>query len=85
MAEPSEIFVPAVAAVPIVEARLVAGAAVLGVAGFSARRGDTTPDPGCVADYEAGERDADVVARVLASWPQGSDRFVQLRFTAPPV
>lgn len=45
MAEKSEMFVPAAAALPIIEARLAVGWRLLAVAGFRVKRGDTTPDP----------------------------------------
>jgi hypothetical protein len=81
MAEPSEIFVPAPAALPIVEARLVVGWRLLAVAGFRAKRGDTTPDPSLVADFGPdGTTELDAVDAALSAWPMGPDLFAEIRF-----
>ncbi len=81
MAEPSEIFVPAPAALPIVEARLAVGWRLLGVAGFRVRRGDTTPDPALVVDFGPdGTTDVEAVGAELGAWPADKDLFAEVRF-----
>lgn len=83
MAEPSEIFVPAPAALPIIEARLAAGWTLLGVAGFRVKRGDSVPDPALTAQFGPdGTTDHDTVASALATWPADADLFAEIRFTA---
>ncbi len=81
MAEPSEIFVPAAAALPIVEARLAVGWRLLAVAGFRVKRGDSTPDPALVLDFGPdGTADLAVLDAGLSPWPGGSDLFAEVRF-----
>jgi hypothetical protein len=81
--EPSEIFVPAAAALPVIEARLAAGWHLLAVSGFRVKRGDTTPDPALGRDFGPdGTTDAVEVGSVLAAWPAGSDVFAEIRFVA---
>ncbi len=84
MPEPSEIFVPAVAVPPIVEARLAAGWTLLEVAGFRVSEGDTSPDPALVTDLGAdGTTDPVVAVTSTAAWPSAPDLFARVRF-APP-
>lgn len=81
MAEPTEVFVPAVAALPVVEARLAAGWSVLAVAGFRVKRNDSAPDPALVLDLgPEGTTEIEMVASVLSTWPVSADRFVEVRF-----
>lgn len=81
MAEQSEIFVPAAAALPIIEARLAAGWRVLAVAGFRVKRGDSTPDPALVLEFgPEGTTEVEAVTSVVSSWPAGADLFTQVRF-----
>ncbi|MGA8851027.1 MAG: hypothetical protein WB508_04835 [Aeromicrobium sp.] len=81
MPEPSEIFLPVAAALPVVEARLEAGWTLLAVGGFRVKRGDSTPDAALVADFApTGTTDLALVGAALAAWPAGSDVFAELRF-----
>lgn len=81
MAEPAEIFVPAAAALPIIEARLAAGWRLLAVAGFRVRRGDSTPDPSLSVDFGSdGTADVEFIGSALAAWPTGKDLFAEVRF-----
>lgn len=74
MAEPADVFVPAVAAAGVVEARLAAGWTLLQVRGLRVRKGDATPDPALVLDAGPdGTTDATWVLEVLRSWPAGPD------------
>lgn len=81
MAEPSEIFVPAAAALPIIEARLAVGWRLLAVAGFRVKRGDSTPDAALVVEFgPVGTDDAAAAGAALATWPAGKDLFAEVRF-----
>ncbi len=81
MAEPTEVFVPAAAALPIIEARLAAGWRVLAVAGFRVKRGDGTPDPALVLDLGPdGTTEVEDVSAPMSTWPTGADLFAEVRF-----
>lgn len=81
MAEQSEIFVPAAAALPIIEARLAAGWRLLAVAGFRVKRGDSTPDPTLVLDLGSeGTSEVEPITAAMRTWPTSADLFVEVRF-----
>lgn len=81
MAEQSDLFVPAPAALPIIEARLAAGWRLLAVAGFRVKRGDTTPDPTLAHDFGPdGTSDLAAVDAAISAWPGGPDLFAEVRF-----
>ncbi len=81
MAEQSEIFVPAPAALAIVEARLAAGWSLLAVSGFRVKRGDTSPEQALGLDFgPEGTTDIESVGSALAAWPVDADLFAEIRF-----
>ena len=81
MAEPADVFVPAVAAAAVVEARLAAGWTLLTVRGLRVRKGDATPDPALVVDAGPdGTTDAAGVVEALRAWPSAPDLFADVRF-----
>lgn len=79
MAEPSEILVPAVAALGVIEARLSAGWTLLAVTGLRTRKGDATPDPALTLEFADGTTDPGDAAAV-ATWPADRDLVAQVRF-----